>query len=158
MEDDVITRFVSFFYPDPTETSFLVFSSITWQNRFFIRISFSENSFFYPFSVKGPKIFASNQNPDKKALWIRIKKRICHVNGENQFFSIRIKKRNQPRDDVIFHKLFRIKQLPPRILILDIESWSDVFKMTLLCPAYTLISVISFNKYCWTIFKQLIKN
>ena len=36
-------------------TSFLVFSSITWQNRFFIRISFSENSFFIRFQSRDRK-------------------------------------------------------------------------------------------------------
>ena len=61
VKDDVITGSVSLFYPDPSKTSFLVFSSITWQSIFFIRISLSENSLFYPFSVKGPKFFASHQ-------------------------------------------------------------------------------------------------
>ena len=113
VKDDVITGSVKLFYPDPENR----FSLSTWQICFFILI---QNAFLSGFLMRSKKFRSLD--------WKRIKKRIftqwnpdkkdtlsCDW-GKNQktsFWRIRIKKRNWPCDDVIFHRLFRIKKLPP---------------------------------------------
>ena len=113
VKDDVITGSVKLFYPDPENR----FSLSTWQICFFILI---QNAFLSGFLMRSKKFRSLD--------WKRIKKRIftqwnpdkkdtlsCdwRKNQKTSFWRIRIKKRNWPCDDVIFHRLFRIKKLPP---------------------------------------------
>ena len=78
MEDDVITRSVSLFYPDPEKLVFWLFLHsrdkfvfLSWFFRFFIRFSPRHRKFSVRIRIR-----------IKKHYEIRIKKRICHVSGE----------------------------------------------------------------------------
>ena len=91
---------------------FFIFSSWTWPIHFL--------SCFFSFFIRlAPKILSSKQNPGKESLYDQDKKRFCHVHDEiTRKLTLVVldsdKKRNWPRDDVIFHSPFRIKQLPSR--------------------------------------------
>ena len=68
-----------------SRSQFRIFIRIRQKLVFCFFLNHMTKSFFYPFSVNGPKMFASNQNPDKKALWIRLKSKSSHVPGKTRF-------------------------------------------------------------------------
>ena len=79
MKDNVTTRSVSLFYPDPEKLVFWLFLHSRDKFAFFYPDFIM---LFYPDSDSNRKFSVPWLKADKKAGKIRIKKRVCHVNGE----------------------------------------------------------------------------